>query len=440
MLDRIIDDIKNIAKEFKGYTISSAPEANMDIREWISVEHGSIPYSIEAKSDKIFYVASRREHPEETYGVLSLDSSSRKALKFQTCNVAISSVSILLENKLLVEYPDFLSLPASKILVANNVPFVALQIRARIGTEILERLERTLATRPIRIRSFNNTDFYSFTYNYWQIPEELRLNIENAALEALCVLYDGLSEFFDSLIVMIDGPIYPTPRICFSDSPDLAKYRHAYENLIRERIRVIHHLEKMGVGVLGIVKRLDYSYKLHRNQKILELLRAAMGTSTIKVEKTSDEVVVNMLIAKMRRAGYLTDLSFPIIIGGFEFEIRDRAFHKLMNMTPPKKTLYYIATPKNPYTIDFNVFRVEFLNRTFDMYGDEIPGIVLSRGISKTLGVPKPIHHADKVARLLSGKTYYYIGKKLARTIPMEYDSRIDLLEVMKELSEAGYI
>ena len=40
MLDKIVEDIKSIAKEFSGYTVSSSPEANIDIREWIFPEHG----------------------------------------------------------------------------------------------------------------------------------------------------------------------------------------------------------------------------------------------------------------------------------------------------------------------------------------------------------------------------------------------------------------
>ncbi|MEM4971888.1 MAG: hypothetical protein QXE01_11635, partial [Sulfolobales archaeon] len=158
------------------------------------------------------------------------------------------------------------------ILVPTGLrtPYLAIQM----GRKAIESLKDLL--EGIAYVESPSGSPYDEGYKPDNISDELRLRLENAALNTM-----------RSGNILIDGPIYPV-QVAFAKIFG-REYREAFEKLYREREPYIWRL-------IGIVKRLDQTFKLLRIPEIREAFTKIAGRDI----NAPDPIVVSRLAGDKR--------------------------------------------------------------------------------------------------------------------------------------------
>ena len=173
-----------------------------------------------------------------------------------------------------------------------------------------------------------------------------------------------LIKYWDgSGILLIDGPIYPLPRILTKFE---SRYGRVYLGLISERVKLIEDLGFSG-KVVGVVKRLSKSYYLAK----------CLGVGV------SDEYVATKLVIDRG--------SESTFIGPIEIKanLGDKKFRKYVG--------YLVKRVGNVR----HVLRIEALDK--ELLEKVVPTI---SSLIDVNGTPKPITLADKLCRRLSSSAY----------------------------------
>ncbi|WP_338602543.1 DNA double-strand break repair nuclease NurA [Sulfolobus tengchongensis] len=296
--------------------------------------------------------------------IASIDSSSRYLRDFSV-NFCLVGLSIYSNKKGFIDGPYSLDIPY-------------------MGISSYRKLLESLKLSDNNIRHKNILDYYYVNepenqYKIDDIADELRTEAENVGLKNVIQDHD---------VVIIDGPIYPTPLELTEEfeleTEARRKHKIAYAKLVKERIMTING------KVIGVVKRLENSKKLWRENEISEKLGG-------KLNGLKDVTILELIDEKFCRKNY----QYICIIGPFKIEyaleVKDENDNKILDHVPPKYAYYVIL--RRPY-FPLTFLRIESLERNFDFSS------ILSR-ITENL-LPTYIEIVDKRSKRVSASLFIY--------------------------------
>lgn len=270
-----------------------------------------------------------------------LDSSSR-TISVRGANIYIASLyANLIEEHVMIP-------------LQTNVPFIAIKASEKV-MELIKgdpTLSRIVAMHNV------NGDPYTPEYKDDNILDELRISLENYAINK------------SNYVTIVDGPAIPGPYLKTLGQP----YKSAYETLISQR-----KMDKL----IGIVKRLNQSWKLRRSGLVKDL----------RLYNATDEVVVEYL--GRGKELYIT----PVLKE--EVEVRNSKYTRYM---------VYVKVREG-------VFRVESISK--DLL---CKGVATAVKYSSYRGIPEFIEVADKIAKRLSASAYILAFNVARATTGVNYE------------------
>lgn len=211
--------------------------------------------------------------------------------------------------------------------------------------------------------------YYDEDYKDDNILDEMRISLENYGIKNA-----------KSDTIFVDGPAIPGPYLPIVGEP----YRQVFEILIKDRSPYFNR-------IVGVVKRLDISYKLSR----IESIKKALG-------------------GKRLPDNHVMTLMFP----DNEIHITD-----ILSEDWAGYKRYMVYVKYRDY-----VYRVESTNK--DLLCKGVATAIARAGVR---GIPDFIEIADRMARKLSASTYiigYLFGKE---KLGVTYDETNKFNEVLKE-------
>ncbi|MEM0374158.1 MAG: DNA double-strand break repair nuclease NurA [Sulfolobaceae archaeon] len=317
------------------------------------------------------------EVKRESVSIASLDSSSRY-LRDPSINMVLVGLGVYSNFKGVIVGPyDF------------DINFMA------IGT-FEELLKEINPEKGIRVKNYVN-EYFTDDYKIDDIADELRLEAENRGLESVRDSHE---------LIIIDGPLYPTPlELNDIELQSIGRKRHqdAYIQLAKDRISLLKD------NVLGVVKRLETSKKLYKEEKIRNIVRPRYPIN--------DAEVLNQIKVKV---GVKNGL-----IGPFKLEFRSKFFN-----APPRYAYYLILT--NSIGIS-SYFRIESLS--LDRLEVSIP--YLTSRVSDKL-IPTYIEIADSLSKRVSASLFITAYQVLSRILTIIHDDKLSYYNEIKSLSESS--
>jgi hypothetical protein len=274
---------------------------------------------------------------EEVSSIAALDSSS-KYLRDPSANMVIVGLSIYSSKVGFIDGPYSL-----------KIPFFAISSKR----EILETLNTPdfVRTRNVINEYFEADILGQEGYRIDDVADEMRTEVENIALSSL----------HDHDLIILDGPIYPTPLELGIISLKGARkiHRLAYAKLVKERIEIAR-----GRNIVGIVKRLENSEKLRKDEKIREIFEKKINFN-ISNKKLSDLEVLELLNSHLiKRKGIFA-------LGPFRL-IHSLRVEEVSLKDVPDKYSYYIIINYPPFPTTY--LRFESLDLT-----------ILNKSLSKVI-------------------------------------------------------
>ncbi|AWR95352.1 DNA double-strand break repair nuclease NurA [Acidianus brierleyi] len=258
------------------------------------------------------------------------------------------------------------------VLIPLDASFPFLAIKAN-GT-VIQKVKSTMSV--VRTENVNGVA-YTPDYKDDNILDELRISLENYAINNS-----------NSDVMIVDGPIFPGPYIQMVGEP----YKSAFEKLT---------LERKTDKIVGIVKRLNFTRKLSREEEI-----SKKYPDLVKSGVTDDVLVFEMGKGK---DPYVTPIyKEEIEIGGKKF-VRFMSYVKVRD----------------------SVFRVESKDKE-----------LLCRGVETALlnssirGIPTFIEVADKISRKLSASTFLLSFVYAKSLIGVNYDDWNRYKEATQDLGD----
>ena len=223
--------------------------------------------------------------------------------------------------------------------------WLGLRLRFKAGGGLAEALESAVGGLAL-VRSGVTGRLFDGTYNEEAVRDEVRTEVETALL----------GRWRGGGLLLLDGPIFPTPRVLAMEGNP---YAELYRGLVRRRVEAAR-----GVKAVGVVKRVGMSTYYARCR--------GLGVD-------DDTLVKNEASRLFGRRG-----AFAAVVG--PVEIRAGGFAKYC---------WYAAAGVGR---DLHVVRVEGLDPELAERGAEAVAAVMGPG-----GAPLPIALADRIARRLNG-------------------------------------
>jgi len=255
-------------------------------------------------------------------------------------------------------------------------PFLAIQA----GRRAIEELRRRVA--GLAYVESPSGEPYDEGYKADNIHDELRLRLENAVLGSMA-----------SPRILIDGPIYPVQLAMARAFGE--EYYRAFERLYRERLPHIGRL-------IGVVKRLDQTYKLIRVGEVYEAYTRSGG----KGVKAPDPVVMSR------------------IAGGRRIYILGILREEFAGLGQRYMVYTYVRTPSGP-----RVFRLEALEK--DIVIRAAGYCIKNLSIS---GLPIDIEVADRISKKLSASIYVALYTMGSPKLGLTHDESVKISQVLGEL------
>ena len=249
-----------------------------------------------------------------------------------------------------------------------------------LGLKLRFRLENAYAldrySGIIYVKSRYLDRYFDGSYNDEAIRDEVRLHVELSLIN----IARKLSGF-----ILIDGPVFPTPRILGMEGNE---YSGLYWSLVRDRVEALR-----GLRAVGVVKRLGQSHYL---------------------AKCLGEVYVDDYTLAVRKAAPLLRGDGVAAIGPLEIRAGEYS----------KYCWYVVSRIGNRV----DVVRVEGLSDGLADVGKDY--VALTMTVS---GTATPIHIADRVARRLNASIVNLISS--ISPMEMSYEGLEALKEALSELS-----
>lgn len=380
-IQKVIDEAAKIKKRLpeKVINIEGNPEHEildseiLDIQLLNEFSPSPFPISFEAEHEKI----------------ASIDSSSRY-LRDYSVNQVLVGLSIYSTKKGFIDGP-----------YSIEIPYLGISSYEKF----LQELEREIPDTAIRVKNYVNYYFVNEEgkeYKIDDIADELRTEAESIAL----------SSVLDHDLVILDGPIYPTPLELTEKVPfnDEARECHkiAYAKLVKDRASLLRD------NVVGVVKRLENSKKLSYEPKIVE----AFKKRGIKIEGLKDPDVLSLIDLHFCRGHG----SYSCIIGPFKIKYNLKVESNgicapkgaVLDNAPPKYAYYVIL--RRPYQ-PASYFRIEGLKDP-----EKAIKTIFSRVTEKLL--PTFIELVDKRSKRVSASLFLYAYEVASTRLDIIHDDK----------------
>ncbi|ARM76916.1 DNA double-strand break repair nuclease NurA [Acidianus manzaensis] len=327
---------------------------------------------------------------QEYNSIASIDSSSRY-LRDVSVNSVLVGLSIYSSKKGFIYGP-------------YNVdnPYMGISSYKKILDSV------TINDKNIRTKNVVGYPFVTDIDNEYKIDDiadELRTESENI----------GITIVNNHDLVIVDGPIYPTPleltgeielnteaRVC---------HRIAYAKLVKERIDLV-----TGKNVIGIVKRLENSKKLSNDETVKE----AFKKKGRKINNLKDPTVLELIDEYFCKKSN----SYICTIGPFKIDyalsVKDEnnvCYNGTVLENPPSKYAYYVIL-RTPY-FSPSFFRVESLNKDIEKQ----LSTAFSR-ISERL-IPTYIELVDKMSKRVSASLFIYAYEVASNYLSIIHDDKL---------------
>ncbi|AWR96159.1 hypothetical protein DFR86_00425 [Acidianus sulfidivorans JP7] len=249
-------------------------------------------------------------------------------------------------------------------------------------------------------------------YKIDDIADELRTESENI----------GISVVDDHDLIILDGPIYPTPleltglfelqteaRVC---------HRIAYAKLVKDRIEKVKNK-----NVIGIVKRLENSKKLASDEAVVEAFRK----KGLKIYGLKDPTILELIDQYFCRESERGSKStfYMCAVGPFkiDYKLSVKDDLKCYNgeetvlENPPSKYAYYVILRVPYYSPSF--FRVESFKK--DM--EKELSTAFSR-VSERL-IPTYIELVDNMSKRVSAGLFIYAYEVASNYLSIIHDDKL---------------
>ncbi len=379
--------------------------------------------------EQVFKVIDSSRIPCKPVHFIGVDGSSR-AVDTPYAFIGVASLSIY--SNYYRELLDHPPLPISYPLKPVNAPFIALSPDIPVDKEFIKRL---METPYVTLYSPAGT-LYSRDYNKSVILDELRNSLENKGLERISDSVDVLDRM-GKPIVIVDGPVYPVPNILKQHynllmlrvkRGRLDDYVASWRIMLSERIEFIKSIERNGIPVLGVVKRLESSRLIVSCKSFLEAVSSEYGVCI--GDTGNDQAFIDTLLRILVSRRHLSQPYNPVVIGPFHVSAKATFVDKYVDTSVPDKTAYYVVVPKYRFGgfMRYIVYRVEATNYSSrlvrEAYGMEVYDAVLRDSIGSGTLLPLTILYADKRCKKLSRSLARVIAGDLeSKGIPLTYDT-----------------
>ena len=439
ILQRVLRALSTGLTRLRGRIITVNPQAL--ITDYISEEDEGVRVEADGVQDLVRGVPRipTLDYLEESLGryqVLSIDGSSR-LVRTESCNITVASVALYSGRYgLIADYPCyFSSLSYERVMELFRESFISLQPRVRLREYELASLETELrreAGHLVRVKSPAGA-WYDCDYNMWQVADEARLMLETRALEIALEHINSFAIYGSGTLVVLDGPLYPTPRIFYYRGDVREDYLNSYGVLIERRVRLLRLADERGINVLGVVKRLADSHKLYRCDEMIALISRLRG-QRVRLEKAPDEEVVAEAVRLLRQRGYAR-FADVIAIGPFRLSLTESdKLRKFVHAEIPDKYAIYLWMPVSPYWGEEGfVLRIEATPGTWSRMGMDSILYLLAYGINRVKGVPRLIEAPDEVSRRVARVYFVHIAWGIAPISPLSYETRVELSQEGEE-------
>ncbi len=428
--------LKRYVEEFANLLNSVAGSIERDIGSRVDdlwVLRKEVDYSdILFLSDKVVDFIS--EIPSKNLFIIGVDGSSR-AIDTPYAFIGLATLSIY--SNMFRELLDHPPLPIKYALPPLDTPFIALS--PDLPEEFIENISFNMARTPyVTLHSPADT-LYTRDYNKSVILNELRNNLENHGLEHLALQVDETCRVFGSKpVIFVDGPVYPVPNI-FKQHYNLLilkivkkgridDYVASWKTLLEHRISSIYKLERQGVPVIGIVKRLESSRLMISSKDFMDKAREQYGIPI--GDMGNDQALIDMLFRILVSKGFIHQPFKPMVIGPFKIPSSTTYIDKYVSISVPDKIAYYVIVPRTRFgsMLRYIVYRVESTLESIeilrDSYRVELYDAVLRDSIGSGTMLPLTILYADKRCKKLSRSIAKILAGDLeARGIPLTYDT-----------------
>lgn len=323
-------------------TIKNTIEELAKLKKDVKIENEGDPeHELSDAEDKVMKIELEEEFKPTMYSlyefkslndkrIASIDSSSRYLRDFSV-NTCLIGLSVYSNREGFIDGPFTVDIPY-------------------IGISSYREILESLKIDDINVRYKNVVNYYYVNepnneYKIDDIADELRLEAENVGLKRVIQNHD---------IVIIDGPIYPTPLELTEEinleTEARRKHRLAYAKLVNERIELLNN------NVIGVVKRLENSKKLWRVKEINETIG--------NVKRMKDVTIIELIDERLCRKNY----EYVCTIGPFKIEyaleVKDEDGRNVIEKVPTKYA-YYVIIRKKYFPPTF--LRIESTNKNLDI-------------------------------------------------------------------------
>lgn len=300
------------------------------------------PEPVDTSESSDFEVLCNRDFEVKKLGdvkvdqpVMGLDSHSR-VLRFLGVDVHVVTGALVGGANYLIPGPG-----------VSGVKWIGLKLRFNPTDEgILNSINNNFY-----VRSGYLSEYFTGSFNDEAVRDEVRNYVEMKLIE--------LAKAANDYVLLIDGPIFPTPRVLsMTDN----KYAELYRGIIKDRVGAIS-----GAKAVGVVKRLGQSHYLARYFK-------ACGADVPMV----DDVTLAIKRVSSTFSTFETAYLGPIVL----------------DVEGYRKYMWYLVRRLGN---NVRVVRIEGLNEDIATLGRDYVGKLMT-----VSGTALPIHIADKIARRLN--------------------------------------
>lgn len=305
------------------------------------------------------------QRPKDVIYIASLDSSSRY-LRDPSINTVLVGLGIYSTRRGIITGPFDIKTNFMAIGTFENI------------------LKEMKPEDGVRVKNYVDK-YFTEDYKIDDIADEMRLENENLGLKELKDSHD---------LIVVDGPLYPAPlelKDLELTSEGRKRHQEAYLKLVQDRINLLNE------NVLGVVKRLESSYKLCKESKIRDMLKLKYSLN--------DAEVLNQLRTKFHIKNAL--------IGPFKLEFSSQYFEA------PKRYAYYLILTNALGMSSY--FRIEALS--LEALENYIPYVV--NRVSDRL-IPTYIEIADNLSKRVSASLLITAYQILGSVISILHDDKLN--------------
>lgn len=337
--------------------------------------------SIQSVENKI--ISELLPSKREKISIASIDSSSRY-LRDPSVNLVIVGLGV---------YSNKFGIKVGPFDITTNF----------MSVSTFEDILKNMNCVPgIRVKNYVN-EYFREDYKIDDIADELRLENENLGLKEVKDNHD---------LIIVDGPLYPTPLELSEfelQSEGRKRHQNAYLQLTKERVGSLND------KIVGVVKRLETSQKLYKEDKIRQLLKVKYPIN--------DAEVLNQIRIKLCREG---KCSSNLLVGPFKIEFSSQYF------SSPSRYAYYLIVT-NPIGMA-SYFRVESLS--LDKLNEFIPYV--TERISERL-IPTYIEIVDNLSKRVSASLFVLAYEVLSSILSINHDDKLSYYNVQEEFSSSMF-